>query len=835
MVKMALLPHLLARNIGVASQEYRAVGRGGNKEPRPVENRREHAQALKENLRALGSELDEIRREQGTSGVPVKLRGMAITIESREDVPLFVSQSARSTTRGLKLLTHRVNLSEESLGNEPGLEIANFFVSKSSLKSLSEALTKYEEWQDSEFADLLGDNDEDDTRRPTNFKLFESAALIRPANLRDFWTDDVDTFPRKKEQVNWEVWTRNDYEDAFQSVLGSLDIDIQSNRTMFIETAVRNLIATPEDMLSLMRRSGAVVELRSASSFVSDYMTASPQGQHDLIGSLAERVVPAPASAPRVAVLDTGVNAANPLLTTSLPRSRCYSVSDDWAISDHNGHGTKMAGVALFRDLGDVPSGRGPIALSTALESVVVTAPSGGQDVPAHDAISRAVELVESEPAARVFCLAQTAVGEPEDGRPSSTSAALDRLAYGDGVSSRLFCVAVGNVDTTDDEPYQVADYINRNRRHGIQSPAQALNALSVGAFTEKANGRAPLVASRGDLSPTSRTSQEWLVRGARKPDIVMEGGNHEIDDDEIFSSPSPLNLVLTTSRDVRSNPLAMTGQTSAGTAAAAHLAARLMARYPSLRMETIRGMLVHSAEWTPAMLNQLAELRGSHLTTDPWGTMLSRYGWGTPNEERLFASTESEMTLIIEDSLDPYEIGDSNQLRLKEMKYFKLPWPSSELAALNQTDVEMRCTLSYFVEPDPHAIARNRYDRYPSHRLKFDLRRFGESDVKAQSRFNALEGDTGFGGTDDGWMAGKRLSGSGTLQHDIWRGPAYELAERDGISVAPVKGWWADLRQSGRFQRRVHFSLIVSIRVPDGAANIYQPVSAAIRNLVTV
>ncbi len=35
-------------------------------------------------------------------------------------------------------------------------------------------------------------------------------------------------------------------------------------------------------------------------------------------------------------------------------------------------------------------------------------------------------------------------------------------------------------------------------------------------------------------------------------------------------------------------------------------------------------------------------------------------------------------------------------------MKYFKLPWPSSELAKLNQTTVEMRCTLSYFVEPDP-------------------------------------------------------------------------------------------------------------------------------------
>lgn len=833
MVSMALLPHLIAHNIGLASQQFRAVAGGGRKEPDPVENRKEHARALRENIRDIESELDEIRREQSKVGVPAQQRGMAIAVESRADVHLLVSQTARSTTRGLKLLSHQVNGSKEDLRNEPGVEVANFFISKSSLSSLTDALSKYEEWDSNEFVELLGDSE--DSRRPTNFKLFESAALIRPAKLRDFWTDNIDGFPRRKDRVKWEVWTRNDYEAPFRTVIEELQIDVQSDTTRFIETAVRNVLATPEEMQTLIRKSGAVVELRNASSFVSDYLTSSPEGQRTLIASLAERISAAQPSAPRIAVLDTGVNAANPLLTASLPRTRCYTVSNDWAISDHNGHGTKMAGVALFGDLTDIPMGSREIALPIALESVVVTAPLGGQDVPAHDAINKAVELVEKEDAARVFCLAQTAVGEPEDGRPSSTSAALDKLAYNTGISSRLFCVAVGNVESSDVEPYQVADYIDRNRRHGIQSPAQALNALSIGAFTDKANGSRPLVASRGDLSPTSRTSQEWPVRGARKPDIVMEGGNHEIDDDEIFSRPSPSNLVLTTSRDVPSNPLAMTGQTSAATAAAARLAARLMARYPGLRMETIRGMLVHSAEWTPAMWDQLKELKGSHLTSDPWSMMLSRYGWGTPNEERLFASTESEMTLIIEDSLEPYEIGDSNQVRLKEMKYFKLPWPISELVSLNQTIVEMRCTLSYFVEPDPHAIARNRYDRYPSHRLKFDLRRFGESDAKAQSRFNALEEDQGFGGTDDGWIARKRLSGNGTLQHDIWQGPAYELAERDGISIAPVKGWWADIRLSERWKRPVHFSLIVSIRVPNGTANIYQSVKTAIANLVTV
>ncbi|WP_181529616.1 S8 family peptidase [Ensifer adhaerens] len=835
---MARLPHLYARDIGIASQQFRAVGRGGGKEPKPVDNRRKHARKLRSDLEQVVSQLDEIRKEQASIKIPLKQRGMAIAIESREDNPLFVSATSRSTTQGLKLLTLQVNPVDPQLNAQFNHDLANFFVTRDTFKSLLTALGKYENWTGAgdDLDKLFADDDSANSRRPSNFKLFESAAAIRLANLRDFWTDDIGKFPRRRGETTWEVWTRLDYEDAFQKALGALEIETDGRVTEFVETAVRNVRATPEEMQHLIRKSGAVAELRSASAFASDYMSASPDGQQGMITSLAQRLVAAPRGAPRIAILDTGVNPTNELLTASLPRARCYTVSDDWDISDHEGHGTKMAGVALFGDLETIPSGTAPIQLSASLESVVVAAPHGSEDVPAHDAIQKAVELVERQEAQRVFCLAQTAVGESEDGRPTSTSAALDKLVYADGKDSRLFCVAVGNVEHSSTEPYQIVDYIERNRRHGIQSPAQSLNALSIGAFTNKLNGKRPLVAPIGDLSPTSRTAQEWVARAARKPDIVMEGGNFEVDPDGLFSRPSPRNLVLTTSRMAPRNPLAMTGQTSAATAAAANLAARLMARYPQFRMETVRGLLVHSAEWTPAMLDQLRALQQSQLTNDPWGTLLSRYGWGTPDEQRLFTSSESAMTLIVEDSLRPYELGDSNQVRLREMKYFKLPWPTAALTALNQTEVEMRCTLSYFVEPDPHAIARNRYDRYPSHRLKFDLRRFGESDIKAQSRFNALEeDDDSFGGMDDGWIAGKRLSGNGTLQHDIWRGPAYKLAERDGISVAPVKGWWADIRRSERYRRRIRFSLIVSIRVPEGAANIYQPVNAAVRAIVPV
>ncbi|TCU32891.1 S8 family peptidase [Rhizobium azibense] len=756
---------------------------------------------------------------------------MTIAVESRVSVPLFVSPAARATTQGLKLLNFQSNAAKPQQ-NEPSLDLASFFISRSGVKSLNSAIEKYTDWPDDtepeEFEDLLGD-DGDDSKRPRNFKLFESAALIRPATLRDFWTDGLDRFPRKRGEAIWEVWTRAGYEDAFEKAAETFEVSLTGRVTQFIETAVRNVTATPEDMQNLVRVSGAVVELRGASSFVSDYMNVSLAARRTLAADLAENIVTAPSGTPRVTVLDTGVNHRNPLLSGSLRRSRCYTVSDDWAISDHDGHGTKMAGVALFGDLSNLQP-RATTQLLTSLESVVVAAPIGGIDVPARDAIQKAVELVESQDAARVFCLAQTAPGEPEDGRPSSTSAALDQLAYSDGKKGRLFCVAVGNVDHSEDEPYQVADYIERNRRHGVQSPAQALNALAVGAITRKVSGSSPLVASDGDLSPTSRTSQEWEARAVKKPDIVMEGGNFEVDPGGVFSRASAQNLVLTTSREAETSPLAMTGETSAATAAASGLAAKLMARYPKFRVETVRGLVVHSAEWTPAMLQQQRELEQATTPNDAWAALLARYGWGIPNEQRLFASTESSMTMVVEDDLQPYELGDDNRPKLKEMKYFKLPWPTRELAQLNQTQVEMRCTLSYFVEPDPHAIARNRYDRYPSHRLKFDIKRFNETDTKAQLRVNALgDDDDSTSVADDGWLIGRRVRVGGTVVQDTWTGPAYRLADRDGISVIPVRGWWGDIRQSERYRRKVRFSLIVSMRIPEGSVNIYQVVRAAV------
>jgi len=750
-----------------------------------------------------------------------------MTAEGRSGESLVLG-AMRSTTPGLKLLAvRRCGLdADPEYGSGGARDQATFFVNAKSIDSLLTALDRYEAWSENAGSDAVGLVEDEEVagadRRPQRFWLFESADQFRPTTIEDLWADSVRSLPEKGIVAEWEVWLRSGFEQLFIDQVVRRDLRMSGQPTKFLETIIVNVIATREHLADLVRITTAVVELRGASNFVADVLDLVPEGRLDLVGGVAARLFPPPASSPRTTILDTGVKRSHPLLVQALPRQRCHTIEAAWGTDDHDGHGTKSAGIALFgenleRYLQEGAAGE-PIELTTTLESVAVIAPAGADRVPARDALARAVLRVEQDAHLRIFCLAGTAAGEEDNGRQTSTSCALDALAWNDGEATRLFCVAAGNVPTGPETPYQHAQYEGRNLDHRIQPPGQAINALTVGANTDKTAEGLRLVAPRGDLSPTARTAQGWSRRYAFKPDIVMEGGNHEKDLDGLSSRYSHELMVLTTNRGIPGNPLGLTCETSAATANAAGLATRLLARYPRYRMETIRGLMIHSAEWTAAM-QELHTFGIGQGDTDSaaWSRVLSCYGWGVPNEARLFTSASNVLTLVMEDELKPYRKVES-RIALNEMKYFKLPWPTEALASLRNEEVEMRCTLSYFADPDPLADSRDRRERYASHALRFDLKRAGESDERAQLRVNELaevDADDLPSGTtlDQGWIVGFQRRRLGSVHHDIWRGRAHQLAQRDGISVFPVKGWWSDRARGGYDGRKVRFSLIVSIR----------------------
>jgi hypothetical protein len=411
-------------------------------------------------------------------------------------------------------------------------------------------------------------------------------------------------------------------------------------------------------------------------------------------------------------------------------------------------------------------------------------------------------------------------------GRPSSWSAELDTLAYGDGANERLILVSAGNIAREDIDPNR---YPGRNDEQPVQSPAQAWNVLTVGAYTDRTvtsevqfRGWNP-IAPTGEISPASRTSVLWHRQWPVKPDVLSEGGNWASDGNNT-DSPDDLGL-LTTYHQPMVQQFTTIHNTSAATAGVAEITGKMLAARPELWPESIRGLVVHSARWTPPMRSRM----DAATTQAQKVAVLRRYGYGVADYTRALLSSINDVTLVAQDRLRPFKRGDAGNIIGHQMNLHELPWPRVELQALGATEVEVRVTLSYYVEPNPGERGWIRRHRYASHGLRFAMKRSLESRDAFRARINKAvqleEEDIATDAGADNWLIGIPRN-VGSLHSDYWRGAAVELADRDAIAVYPVTGWWKEKPYLHRYERDVRYCLIVTISAVASEIDIYTPIA---------
>jgi hypothetical protein len=391
----------------------------------------------------------------------------------------------------------------------------------------------------------------------------------------------------------------------------------------------------------------------------------------------------------------------------------------------------------------------------------------------------------------------------------------------------RLFVVSAGNVFGS----HEFRTYPQSNITNEVHDPGQSWNALTVGAHTEKnivANpslGNYVPIAPSGGLSPFSTTSTTWSARTwPLKPDVVLEGGNVARGPNDSIQVADDLQLV-STFFDPQVAQFAPFGQTSAAAAQAARMAAIIQAFYPEAWPETVRALIVHTAQWTETMK---AQFLPPQPTKADHARLLRICGYGVPNLERALYSATNSLTLISEGELQPYEERDGRRVT-REMHFYNLPWPLEVLRDLGQTIVSMRVTLSYFVEPGPGEVGwQDRY-RYASHILRFEVNGPEESDAEFIRRINDQAREDGehpgTQGPGDRWVIGSARN-VGSIHSDIWLGRATDLAASNLIGVYPAVGWWRERHHLGRVDRRARYSLIVSIHTPPINIDIYTPVA---------
>ena len=127
--------------------------------------------------------------------------------------------------------------------------------------------------------------------------------------------------------------------------------------------------ASASELGTLLSTSAVPSELHRA-RVTSEISSLDPLDQDEWVADLAGRIKAAEPDAAAVCVLDTGLMSAHPLLRASVDRA--LSALDGEGPGDQAGHGTEMAGLALFRDLDRDLMAKGVVSLRHRIESVKV-------------------------------------------------------------------------------------------------------------------------------------------------------------------------------------------------------------------------------------------------------------------------------------------------------------------------------------------------------------------------------------------------------------------------------------------------------------------------------
>jgi hypothetical protein len=677
-----------------------------------------------------------------------------------------------------------------------------------------------------------------DKGNPKNAALVANIENIKAASLKSFWQELNYDFPKDYTNVWWEVWVNREIDENVLSIdlitlLNNQDVKIGNRILQFPEHFVFLIKGTTSQLQNSILYYQGLSELRKPLETADFFTNLNVEWQELFLNDLADRI-DIKKSNVSVCLLDTGVTKSNDVLKLLIPDRNLETINPSWTVSDsiRAGHGTQMASTILLGDLTSVLQETSTLSIFYQFESIKIIQANHANDPELYgkitiEAVSNAVTLNKDNK--RIVCLAVTSDNTHHNGKPSSWSSAIDKLLFGEENEPNETTIAVisaGNIGLDNRLSYPLI-----NEQESIQDPSQAFNALTVGAYTEKDNidytnfPTAEILAQRGDLSPSSRTSLSWESNGwPRKPDFVMEGGNDGIFNNGLLDADS-LKLLSIKPVDISGNHLSTFGDTSGATALAAKFIAELYFYYPNYWPETIRALTIHSATWTDQMLSHLSKSSNQRKYREEMIKVISKVGYGVPNLAKAKFSAENSLTMILERELTPYKLEKST-IKTNEFHLIDLPWPKETLTQLAEEQVKLTITLSYYIEPNPGNKRYSKSSFYCSHSLRFKMIDKNERISNFKSRVSkALKDETYEKEGAESWVFGNEIRDRGSIHKDIWEGTAADLVTRDKIAIHPIGGWWKDRKKLGRFKNKVRYSLILSIESSNEEIDLYNEV----------
>ncbi|MFZ6757579.1 S8 family peptidase [Undibacterium sp. Ji50W] len=532
----------------------------------------------------------------------------------------------------------------------------------------------------------------------------------------------------------------------------------------------------------------------------------------------------------RICILDSGINTNHPLLRSAVAENTSYisGVAED----DDVGHGTAIAGIALYGDIEacaesnywkpDLWLFSGKILYLDKHTGEAQFDPRTIETV-----LSSAVHYFYTVHGCRIFNLSIGNRNAPYDSRHiKGVAYLLDKLARECNV---LFVVSAGNFNGSDTPPVpreswraEYPEYLTCPESI-IIDPAPALNVLTVGSvarhnahINEQRYPEIHALSPASDRQPSPFTRHGPSIKGAIKPDVVATGGNLASpmrQEGGQWKADARGMGVLTLHHDfIGKTLLKEISGTSFAAPYIAHLAGRILNEYPGSSANLLRAMLVNHAV-LPQQAKEIFtdELKDNHK--EKYGSNLFHdvLGYGLVDTDTLFRSSESAVVLFSEEVIE----HDSHQ-------FFELPLPDSFLRS-NRAKRELRVSLAY-----SPPVRTTRLD-YVATKIFFRLVK-GSSLEEVQKSFNhETQLDTEV--RNDDAISNRSISaqarGKGTVQSSTW----------EFKQLSPKVKWFIVVTRQDRLgwgnelcNKTESYALVVTVTDRDNAeAQLYAQIQSRI------
>lgn len=532
--------------------------------------------------------------------------------------------------------------------------------------------------------------------------------------------------------------------------------------------------------------------------------------------------IPSPAQdAARVCILDSGVNASHPLLKPAF--GEAASFIDGLGPEDEAGHGTAVAGIVLYGNLESCLSAKRWAPEVWLYSGKVMTKAAESDDAvfdtkTIEQTLEQAVTYFSGELGCRVFNLSLGNENAPYDGRHiRGVAYTLDRLARDYNV---LFVVSAGNFRGTETLPRtdwrsEYPGYLFAEES-SIIDPAPALNVLTIGSLanhTATANEQRHGNREVTELSPASEDQPSPFTRhgpslkGAIKPDLMAHGGNLAAplrrEGEQWKKVDRNLGVLTLNHNFIGDKPLKSISGTSFAAPYVTHLAARVLNNYPNASANLLRALLANHAEVPEPCIAALPE----PLQDRVWDIA----GYGKIDEDTLFRSTDYEVVLLAEDSIE----NDAHQ-------FYELPLPDSFLRSKRVTR-SLRVTLAY----NP-PVRTTRLD-YMATKISFRLVK-GATLEEVQKHFNQ-DHKNNVETIPDSRAADRTITSQqrekGTLQSSVWKFKQLKPAEKWFVVVTRQDKEWG----SAQCAELENYALVVTVSDRENQqAELYVQVQDRIR-----